>query len=762
MKKWNIILATLLVFFSCTNEVDDYSVKVDPDLEGKVTFRLQMPGLLKPTTYAATESDENLISELDVLALAKMNTIDTLAYRVSINSADIVDAATGTNGNIKEIMTTLARSNSDLKFVLIANAKTMLDQINPQSGDSFSTILDLLKVGFSQKWQTSPMVGIPMWGQTDGYITFQNPGSVPPIEITLLRSLAKVDVGIDLYGDPAIGFGSRFELEHVYVYNVTDSSFVVPDLTDAGLASNKVTHTHIPSGANLLSTPLEYVAANADSLFSEIYLPKAVNSGSTKTFLVVGGCYDGGSETFYRIDFVKNDQSSIDLLRNHRYVINITNIARDGFATHAEAANAKSSHIEYTLNTIDESFNSIVYNGQYSLAVSDSRLICDWEASSLNPLHIKTDYPGGFTIVTPTWINNMPYSGTQEDNITFYVDQYNEEHLFRTGTIRITAGTLVQDVEVRQYIGSNSVIVATSSTVDIPVRSANADGTQRITGGMTLTPEVLWQDGTGVVASVSVTGTGKDAIINVTSGTGAGNAVVAVKSGGTVLWSWHVWVTDYDPETTNKSYNGTTFMDRNLGAVSNTQNTQGTLGLLYQWGRKDPFPGASATNANTLASIYDGTGTPTAITYTAVTASPNYTNADQNPMTYYYSTSSPYYDWYGTNTAYNMLWCDAQGNKTPYDPCPHGWRVPVSTDAWNGVSSTWNAGGVLSYAGYLPAAGILSFSSGGLTEVGSSAYIWTAATSGVKAKALNITSSGGVDQSLLYRASGCSVRCVKE
>ena len=83
------------------------------------------------------------------------------------------------------------------------------------------------------------------------------------------------------------------------------------------------------------------------------------------------------------------------------------------------------------------------------------------------------------------------------------------------------------------------------------------------------------------------------------------------------LWSWHFWVTDYNPYSlpsniannpygvtvTNGQlhcyegdvwntgeYAGKYIMDRNIGASSLTTSGNGTGVLYYQYGRKDPFP----------------------------------------------------------------------------------------------------------------------------------------------------------------------------
>lgn len=67
-----------------------------------------------------------------------------------------------------------------------------------------------------------------------------------------------------------------------------------------------------------------------------------------------------------------------------------------------------------------------------------------------------------------------------------------------------------------------------------------------------------------------------------------GNAAIAVCNGeGEILWSWHIWVSD-EPVGTSEG-NGLEWMDRNLGALSNRPDDIANRGMLYQWGRKDPF-----------------------------------------------------------------------------------------------------------------------------------------------------------------------------
>lgn len=198
--------------------------------------------------------------------------------------------------------------------------------------------------------------------------------------------------------------------------------------------------------------------------------------------------------------------------------------------------------------------------------------------------------------------------------------------------------------------------------------------------GSAVAAEVLWETyntsdavtQNSVIASVSIDG---DKVkFTMPENAVPGNAVIAVKdSEGTILWSWHIWVVDFDPETTKQTYlSGAVMMDRNLGALNIADNDSRSYGLLYQWGRKDPFT-APVSDWN-FASTY-----PSDIRSHAEKIT-DYNYSIQNP-----TVSLPGTDWNSDNT----LW---SSSKTIYDPCPAGWRVPDGgPGVWANIDSrTWN------------------------------------------------------------------------
>ena len=204
---------------------------------------------------------------------------------------------------------------------------------------------------------------------------------------------------------------------------------------------------------------------------------------------------------------------------------------------------------------------------------------------------------------------------------------------------------------------------------------------------------LLWEDVDGFVTDVKLI----NGRVHYTTSGNRGNAVIAVydnaTASGDILWSWHIWgVGDTMPgdvEVTN--YNGAVFnvMDRSRGALSMTSVNV----MLYQWGRKDPFPNADtyyvdgkAVDIEQSYPVFDG-GEVTLTTFVR--------NPDKLATLPY--TESTRYLWGDNNItdAYTFKWPNYLGDataeqtsgwtdqKTIYDPSPVGYRVSPKF-AWTG------------------------------------------------------------------------------
>ncbi|MBR5055985.1 MAG: hypothetical protein IKX03_02195 [Bacteroidales bacterium] len=269
-----------------------------------------------------------------------------------------------------------------------------------------------------------------------------------------------------------------------------------------------------------------------------------------------------------------------------------------------------------------------------------------------------------------------------------------------------------------------------------------------------------------VVASVSFSS--ETGMISVKAGQTPGNALVVIEdSMGNVLWSWHIWVTDYDPEKGSYLQNakGVVMMDRNLGALSTTPGDPLALGLFYQWGRKDPFPGPVAIDGKKEArNTYRWPKPATSDSYYGTTEYVRY-----NPATFVL-WSDDNCDWLytGRPESDNTRWA---AEKTKYDPCPAGWKVPEAGNVL-GADPKWDASarGMVSFdlsdpshKIWTPATGFRSGIDGTFGGVGLYGYYWSSAPVNCLARSQYFDGEGTINNGFgAYRGTARAVRCVKE
>ncbi len=267
------------------------------------------------------------------------------------------------------------------------------------------------------------------------------------------------------------------------------------------------------------------------------------------------------------------------------------------------------------------------------------------------------------------------------------------------------------------------------------------------------------------------------------TGSKYGNAVIGLFDRNDVcVWSWHIWAVDYDPETSIETYSsGAKFMDRNLGVLSKSLTDRG---LYYQWGRKDPFIYAEKPNTpQTVAATYNlegypfdvlgNTGSYLASNFTIAwaTAHPTTLLSYRNSWLY---TPNP--NLWGNTTG--GIIASPKSQKSIYDPCPPGWRVPDRA-AWDAATfkdcDFGLAYGVnMNYSSnpkvwtFYPYTGYLSGESGAwqYRTLASEIYIWT------NEPYLNSTNDSGYCLHIaggtvrfsesLGQQYGCALRCMRE
>lgn len=198
------------------------------------------------------------------------------------------------------------------------------------------------------------------------------------------------------------------------------------------------------------------------------------------------------------------------------------------------------------------------------------------------------------------------------------------------------------------------------------------------------TAEVLWSTTDNLITSPAVS-SGFITFTVPTANIQRGNALIALKNGSTITWSWHIWFTDADVSTVPLGYYSTgtrtvtTYSKRECTVVvsnpydpfksskatitmsqgENKEETSENISsgcTYYQWGRKDPFLVGKFTTDDSASgyTLQEGVEHPTRLTKAT-----SYDN-----------------DWtHSGNTHYSDLWGSTQ---TVFDPCPYGYHVPAS------------------------------------------------------------------------------------
>lgn len=165
--------------------------------------------------------------------------------------------------------------------------------------------------------------------------------------------------------------------------------------------------------------------------------------------------------------------------------------------------------------------------------------------------------------------------------------------------------------------------------------------------------------------------------------------------------------------------------------------------------------------------------TTTYLPNTGVSEKETLTYALQNPyFIQYFDIAS--HDWYSNNpNTWNTRWAmeNAQGKniKSPFDPCPYGWRIPnmeADESIWQGLdvaAVTQVGSGIDTAIGYFPYSGYLADGDGQSGSVGLNAYIWSGdAYLGVNASNLFVKGSTVQSRYGMNKADAISVRCVRD
>ncbi|WP_455060332.1 hypothetical protein [Prevotella pallens] len=276
------------------------------------------------------------------------------------------------------------------------------------------------------------------------------------------------------------------------------------------------------------------------------------------------------------------------------------------------------------------------------------------------------------------------------------------------------------------YVLRNFKDHAGANITDPWIENTNGGANSGVNGA-----EVVWADAADLV-HLSSTPISHDASGNAfldfevkQSDIQSGNAVVAVKKGSTIVWSWHLWFAPKDaldkiPVTNHQGvvynftkealgwkptqWSGSTSASTVKVKVEQTVANNGTkqaavinitqkpgsvkqgATTFYQFGRKDAFPGVDASKLAANSHFTEDAGDNMSIM-----------NGIQHPGSFYsWGGSGGIGSSWRNNYGYYNLWSadnttigynDNSVIKTVYDPCPVGFKMPAS-NAFTGFTTT--------------------------------------------------------------------------
>ena len=369
---------------------------------------------------------------------------ETFAYEAAVKSKT-------QEGNTIRIRCALKESSKPMRVVCIANAPTPPNEkiiTTGFTGKTKKAILedDQMKRNFTAKWPTEGnSYYIPMWGESDKQPVSRNT-KFNSCDVTglggtgvnkdnegvihLVRALARIDVGInfdeDIKGEKGKG-SPDFKIKSVRVYRYATSMYMAGTQSTTfyfnGTTREAKPHTPEHVGIATDASHLKFEAKEGvNDYVRNIYIPEISNQGDKdhRTCLVIGGYYNGSDkETYYRVDFMRTENGTpkyLDVLRNHRYRFNITDIKGPGTSDPGDALITEPVNITCDVVVWDEAkIDQIVYDGQYYLAVSKDKFHFGKDATN-ESYKIRTNWPKGYQIVDKdgkVWATSETEAGTQ-------------------------------------------------------------------------------------------------------------------------------------------------------------------------------------------------------------------------------------------------------------------------------------------------------------------------------------------------------------
>lgn len=233
------------------------------------------------------------------------------------------------------------------------------------------------------------------------------------------------------------------------------------------------------TGFKLFNTATKGTIANT-KLDTEVSLPSSVayadekdysmgehpfyETPAGKAYMIIKAKYDGGPDTFYKVEFFNNGTSTpMALLRNHHYQVKVTAVNHEGWSKEQEAIDNPTEN-RLSVEVVDDNppIVNMIACKDYELGVCDKQTV-KGNAGTATITFVTTKPDFKYTVKwNADWITGctktksvvLPTSAEHPSTGTLYTIDLtltdNCESTAQSGIVTITSGDLSREVEIIQ------------------------------------------------------------------------------------------------------------------------------------------------------------------------------------------------------------------------------------------------------------------------------------------------------------------------
>ncbi len=400
MKRIVMALALGIVLGGCTMDVETQPwEKGGSDDKATVRFNINTPASMRQVTRDAVFDNGEFdygMNDLLIMVLNKSGNDYLFSYAVQgvRQPESSGDAYTTFDAD-------LFSSQTPIKLLVLANhgeSYSGVDVVNnlPAKGVTEAQLRSMFVT------TQMPSDVVPMSGET--ILPSLEPFSSSTIEIDVMRMMARADIGKNL--EP----GSRpFTMTSVALYRPMDKMQLMPSLS----ALDTSDHTRVTSASEpgdaipqpAVSLPFSFVNDNSTGQHysSIMYIPESLPATTddeklNAMCLIVGGYYNGdtGKQVYYRVDFNSGEAGHPfgQVLRNTRYVFNITKVLSPGKDTPEEAALSTNTSMLVQVTAWNDNISQVnfVGTGDY-IMVNTNNVVMPYNAGATQTFTVRSTLP---------------------------------------------------------------------------------------------------------------------------------------------------------------------------------------------------------------------------------------------------------------------------------------------------------------------------------------------------------------------------------